>query len=251
MGTDMDIDIVIEEYVNNFRNLLITLLKSKNKICVNNEKSKYNYCLHPNYKGKQCKRMVKKKGELCVFHIRKLNKNSNDLLDENFNLEDNYKEKNKSCSFSKNICQLDIKKSDNNLPYRKENNKKSNLDKNNNFNEINGNENKLLEIINLENNKLICYKCKKTLTTQKEITENICNYCNNFPSLSRNKTLVSCKYCVNNTININNVCNNCSTINNKKEYLKKCIECKINKVYLNQHLCNYCYKKQKRRIKVF
>lgn len=263
-----DIDIIIEDYVNNFRNLLIVLFKGKNKIHVDNEKNIYNYCLHLNYKGKECKRRVKHKGDLCVFHKKSINKITNDFCDlsnKTKNNGDDYKEKKECSSFinknkhlsNENSYPLDnLSNSSNNslgknemkISKNDEYNKLKNI--NNNFNTlINEKEHNLLKIINTENNKLICSICKGTLTTQKDISNNICRNCIHFPPLNRNKTIIKCRTCNNNTLNINNICNNC--LDNKKEYLKYCLRCKINKVHINQHICNYCHKKQKRKMKIF
>lgn len=229
INTDNNIDSIIEEYVDSFRKLLIIMFKGKNKIDVYDKiydkKNKYNYCNHTNYKGKPCKRMVKEKGDTCIFHKKKLDiSNKNISLDEKDNLLDETNN-----PFNENL----------------ENVQKRNYEeKSDNFNE----KDNLLKKINLENNKLICHNCKNILTTQKEIASNQCNYCNNFPSLlSRNKTLVKCKRCNNNTLNFNKICNNCITYD-RTEYLRKCTNCKLNRVSLNKHLCNYCYKKSKRKI---
>lgn len=238
-----DIDIIIEDYVNIFRNILIVLLKGKNKIHLDNEKSKYKYCLHLNYKGKECKRRVRNKGDLCVFHKKSINKITNKLK----NGDD--KEKNLNSSFiNKNSYPLDnsLGKNGKKISKNYEYNELQNI---NDFNTlINEKEHNLLNIINTENNKLICSICKGTLITQKEISNNICHHCIHFPPLNRNKTIIKCRTCNNNTLNINNICNNC--LDNKKEHLKYCLRCKINKVNIDQ-LCNYCYKKQKRKMKIF
>lgn len=241
----IDVDTIIEEYVKNFRNLLIALFKGKNKI--NNKKNKHNYCLHINYKGKECKRMVKNKGDACIFHMKKKSKpnENNNLLHKERKINLNLLNNENHNSSNENINRLNgFDDLSNNSLNNKRNTNDILCDKNNNS--LNEKDN-LLEIINKENNKLTCYKCKGILNTKKEIASNICYYCTNFPCLSRNKTLVKCKNCCNNTLNFNKLCSNCF-IDDKKESYKICLNCNSNKIQPNQNICNYCYKKQKRKI---
>jgi hypothetical protein len=266
MEKDMEnIDIIIEKYVDGFRKLLITLLKNKSCDGVfysenKRKEKKYNYCSHPNYKGKKCKRMVKKVGDLCIFHKQnkekylQINYESDNLLNENnnpsnnssnglnklsnkfINKDNSYKDKPFSEKiYGKEVDELiqkeNISLDKNDVSFEKlinpsnksnknineyEDKKRMNFDdeyflSNKIDNPLNVSLDKLdlLDIINSENNKLICYKCRKTLITQKEINMKICDYCYNFPHPSRKKTITKCKFCENNTLNINETCRSC------------------------------------------
>lgn len=252
-----NIENIIEQYVELFRNLLITLLKNKScdKMDISKNiknKKKYNYCLHPNYKGNKCKRMVNYPGDLCVFHGKNNNKKDNKTnLDVNKNLFDNPLDEN-------NDSLNDLNETSN-----KFNNKiLDNIDKINNSSNVSLDKLdipekmeklELLSTINIENNKLICRVCKKTLVTQQEINGNICNHCNNVPPLSRNKTLIKCKFCNNNTLSTNGVCNGCLNTSNNidiKSDKTICPNCNLFKTE-NQKLCRKCYKKQKRKFNIY
>lgn len=242
MEKDIDnIEIIIEKYVDSFKILLITLLKNKSCDGIfyfenKRKEKKYNYCSHPNYKGKPCKRMVKKVGDLCIFHKQnkekhlQINNESDNLLNKNFNpfnyLSNEFINEDNS---SKNvICndKLDeLIHEENNLLDKKNisfdkliNSSNKKIKEYGNFDDKYISEDKsnilpqkidLLNIINTENDKLICYKCKKTLITQKEINIQTCDYCCNFPAPIRKKTLIRCKFCTNNTLNINETCRSC------------------------------------------
>lgn len=279
------IDIIIEEYIDKFRKLLIILLKDKkinNKNVNIKEKKKYNYCLHPNYKGKKCKRMVKNHGEICIFHKSKSNTTNNNFKKDikNKNIEQKYNimidgnNDNEHDSLDKNNNSL------NNLIYpsndflNENNSSKNNEILNDKYvlsnnkvihkydNLLDKKEHDLLKIINAENNKLICYECKKTLTTIDEINNNLCYNCYHFPFLSRNNSLTKCKSCINNTLNLNRTCNNCFKIELPKENTNNvllinktnktiCSKCKLSRTFPNQSLCNQCYKNNKRKIKIY
>lgn len=276
----IDVECIIENYVNMFRKLLIILLKN-DKINIK-EKKKYNYCLHLNYKGKKCKRRVKAPGELCIFHKKETNgkkddfdsslsKNidnkesfnenvKNNLLDKNNNLFNEFKDKfleEKIDNGIDNPSDISLDKDKNS--FETENKKVNEHILSNEINnplidsldELNASPEKinLLNIMNTENNKLICCKCKKALITHQELDRKICNYCNNSLFPSRKKTLIKCKKCNNNTLNIDRICNNCLNKSNGTDDKTICPCCNLFKIE-NQKLCRKCYKKQKRKVRI-
>lgn len=260
---EKNMEIIIEQYVNFFRNLLITLLKDKTCCRVDESKDiknkkKYNYCLHPNYKGKECKRMVRNPGDLCVFHKKNDGTNKglsdyNSLDENNYSLNESLNKINKSKKDNgkKNILIKQIEEK-NNTQYNVLNNKYIH-NKSDNSEHISPEKIELLDTINAENDKLTCNECKKTLVTPQEINRNICNLCFDFPLISRNKTLIKCKTCNKNTININGICNRCFYISKNNNIIIDntiCSYCNSLKQQ-NQKMCRTCYKKQKRKIKIF